>query len=164
MLREGDRKTLNIYFLEDLEGSDGKQVLGLARLPSGLQAADGLGKHGCLVYADTLPGGRFWNKSSRKTTIHEVGHWFGLLYTFDNGYSDMSDGVADTPAVRSANFDCKPGDSCPDQPGGIFARGVVKPLPSKWWSRICAADARRSRWTLMTTKRWMEEGDDHGRE
>ncbi|KAM4057810.1 pregnancy-associated plasma protein-A domain-containing protein [Hirsutella rhossiliensis] len=116
-LHQGDRKTLNLFFLEELKEKDGKPFLGVARLPTGLLAENGLEQDGCLVHADTLPGGGFQNKNSGKTAIHEAGHWFGLLHPFDNGCSGVGDGVADTPAERQPSFDCRPRHSCPDQPG-----------------------------------------------
>lgn len=115
-LREGDKKTLNLYFLEDLTSGD-TRILGLARLPNALRAPDALARDGCLVHVDTLPGGRFRNKNSGKTTIHEVGHWLGLLHTFDGGCGGRGDGVGDTPATSQPSFDCRPRDSCPGQPG-----------------------------------------------
>jgi hypothetical protein len=48
------------------------------------------------------------------TGIHEVGHWMGLLHTFQGGCSDTyGDFVDDTPPVAEPNHGCPVGiDSC----------------------------------------------------
>ena len=49
-----------------------------------------------------------------RTTTHEVGHFLGLLHTFEGGCTGVGDEVDDTPAVYEPNFDCPIGtDSCP---------------------------------------------------
>lgn len=80
---------------------------------------------GCIVSADTMPGGSLLGYDEGQTAVHEIGHWFGLLHTF-NGMSCAGPGdyIADTPQERESTDGC-PGawageekkDSCPLLPG-----------------------------------------------
>ena len=104
-LRQGGRQDLNIYSKSlNLRG-----VLGYSYLPSfaagtfvdGVVTDSGLWRDA--PYA--LPYGQ--------TLAHEVGHWLGLLHTFEGGCSARNDLVADTPA-QQLSFECSVGlDSCP---------------------------------------------------
>lgn len=50
--------------------------------------------------------------------VHEVGHWLGLLHTYQNFCNLPGDGVDDTPAQgRRSERDCVIRDSCPGDPG-----------------------------------------------
>ncbi|GME64885.1 hypothetical protein GTA08_BOTSDO08383 [Neofusicoccum parvum] len=127
-LRRGDYATLNIYFQTGMSGVPGG-ITGLCNFP----VADPLGTgingtsyyvfDGCHVNPDTLPGGPGGGymglDDAGKTATHEVGHWFGLLHTFD-GFEcgGEGDGVADTPAQSEATQGCPVGkDSCPGEEG-----------------------------------------------
>jgi len=75
--------------------------------------------HGvCLSYT-CLPGGTYpYNLG--KTASHEVGHYLGLLHTFDNGCNAPGDYVNDTPYQDDGNniYTCNPNlDTCPNQLG-----------------------------------------------
>lgn len=80
---------------------------------------DALAMDGCIVGSFSLPG----NKppfNQGLTAVHEVGHWLGLLHTFQGGCDGKGgDFIADTPAEKSPSlFECPIGrDSCPDLPG-----------------------------------------------
>jgi hypothetical protein len=119
-LKEGSGDDLNIYT------NNGAGFLGYAYYPtivgSGFEVLDGL----VLAYG-TLPGanqpgisdipGFVYNLGD--TGVHEVGHYLGLLHTFEGHCSRSNDGVADTPAEKSPDFYCSVGrDTCND-PGGV---------------------------------------------
>ena len=119
-LKEGSGDDLNIYV------NSGAGLLGYAYYPtivgSGFDVLDGV----VLAYG-TLPGanqpgisdipGYIYNLGD--TGTHEVGHFLGLAHTFDGRCSTAGDGVADTPAEKSPDFDCTAGrDTCND-PGGL---------------------------------------------
>jgi len=75
--------------------------------------------HGvCLSYT-CLPGGTYPYNLGR-TASHEVGHYLGLLHTFDNGCNAPGDYVNDTPYQDDGNniYTCNPNlDTCPNQLG-----------------------------------------------
>jgi len=119
-LRAGTYKDLNIYFHSDLTGG----ILGTCTLPSKVPAGAPVSIYvsdGCNVAAGTMPGGNIGGYSKGGTSIHETGHWLGLLHTFE-GYSCDGDGdfISDTPAQSESTDGCptKPAkDSCPEKAG-----------------------------------------------
>lgn len=53
-----------------------------------------------------------------KTAIHEVGHWLGLMHTFQGNCEGEGDEVADTPAHEGGSSTCtSDADTCPQLPG-----------------------------------------------
>ncbi|KAL1968767.1 hypothetical protein VTN77DRAFT_1593 [Rasamsonia byssochlamydoides] len=146
-LRKGTYRTLNIYFQTDLQVSPGSSIsarddnnnnsigtfpmspqfasnlLGFCTLPNpkinaSSPPADYI-EDGCNILAATMPGGSIAHYNLGGTTIHEVGHWNGLLHTFQGETCD-SDGdyIPDTP-FQSVPTDGCPAtkDSCPNSPG-----------------------------------------------
>ena len=119
-LRAGTYKDLNLYFHTDLTGG----ILGTCSLPSKVPAgapASIYVSDGCNVAAGTMPGGTIGGYNQGGTSIHETGHWLGLLHTFE-GYSCDGEGdfVGDTPAQSESTDGCptKPAkDSCPEKAG-----------------------------------------------
>lgn len=114
-LRRGDYKALNLYFLTKMK------ALGYCYLPGHVtEGSDAFYRDGCTNLAATVPGGgagkgRF---EEGKTATHEVGHWLGLLHTFQGGCSGDGDEVDDTPLQGKATSGCpKDKDTCPDHPG-----------------------------------------------
>jgi hypothetical protein len=86
-------------------------VLGLATFPwYG-------GRQFCMVNEDTLPGGATNGYNLGDTLTHELGHYLGLLHTF-NGGCGSGDGVADTAQ------EAEPYSGCPS---------------SSTWRRSCSS-------------------------
>ncbi len=128
-LRRGGYSTLNLYYQSQLQSAPGTPgipagsiLLGFCSLP-----AAGVGKNtpatayvydGCNILSSTMPGGRIYGYDQGGSTVHEVGHWNGLLHTFQGnscGSSDYGDYVADTPQEARSTDGCPAAkDSCPD--------------------------------------------------
>ncbi len=77
---------------------------------------------GCHVVGSTMPGGNQEGHAEGFVTVHEMGHWFGLLHPWGHKKNDCGgpgDEVDDTPAQAGPVFGCpaSPPDSCEDQPG-----------------------------------------------
>lgn len=123
-LRKGDYRALNIYFMKKIPlrpGEDGSEFdIGGCSLPQPnvQRGSIELYMDGCTVLSATLPGNSFEHANHGMTTIHEVGHWFGLLHTWYNGCSEGTWYKMDTPAQLSGTIGCPIGrNSCPDMPG-----------------------------------------------
>ncbi len=113
-LHKGDSRTLNIYFVPGLGNG------GVCIFPNmNAYGYEALALDGCMVGSFSVPGSKGpYNLGF--TAVHEVGHWFGLLHTFQGGCDEKrGDFIADTPAEASANVArCPAGrDTCPDLPG-----------------------------------------------
>ncbi|KAK7189685.1 hypothetical protein DPSP01_005747 [Paraphaeosphaeria sporulosa] len=106
-LHQGDYQTLNIYLVEGAGG-------GVCSLPDGSGqpiSQDLLDFDGCFV---PLEAGR---SATSGTLAHEIGHWFGLLHTFQGGCDGDGDYCDDTAPQNEPSHGAlaTPGDlgSCP---------------------------------------------------
>ncbi len=66
-----------------------------------------------------MPGGSLPGYNEGKTAMHEVGHWFGLLHTFQSEACSPGGGdfVVDTPQESTPTSGCPVGkDSSPLEP------------------------------------------------
>ncbi|GKZ40004.1 hypothetical protein AbraIFM66950_001864 [Aspergillus brasiliensis] len=145
-LRRGNYSTLNVYFQTNLQASSGESsrglskdvhrrtdvsdqsssiVLGFCTLPdpsvNSSSPRSSYIKDGCNVLADTMPGGSLAQYNQGGTAVHEVGHWNGLLHTFEGescSPDNEGDYIDDTPEQSEPTSGCPTEkDSCPDLPG-----------------------------------------------
>lgn len=87
-------------------------LLGYGQLPGGSAATDGVVCHYKYLVATGGCGALPYEKG--RTTVHELGHWFGLKHTFQGGCGGTSssncttggDGVCDTPPVSVSSYGC----------------------------------------------------------
>jgi len=125
-LRKGDYKTLNLYYRTRVYPSNSPTglVLGICEFPRAgvTTGSDRFYEDGCMLLSSTVPGGNAIDADQGITTTHEVGHWFGLRHTFNEGENagkcgGQGDFVDDTPSESRPSLECTPRDSCPGLPG-----------------------------------------------
>lgn len=132
-LRRGSYTSLNIYFHTDLPGDS----LGKCTMPGKVAPnSDPFFSDGCNVAAGTVPNGSVFGYNQGKTAVHETGHWFGLLHTFE-GFSCQGPGdfISDTPQQSKSTDGCPihpPKNSCPDQDGFDAIRNYMDYSYDSW--------------------------------
>ncbi|KAJ5710716.1 Extracellular metalloprotease [Penicillium malachiteum] len=176
-LRKGTYRTLNVYFQTDLQASPGQSgrlstsrgasatsdltssVLGFCTLPdpsiNGTSTRESYVKDGCNILAKTMPGGSLDLYNRGGTAIHEIGHWNGLLHTFQGESCDASnpgDYIADTPQQSTPTDGCPARkDSCPDLPGLDAVHDFMDYSSDVCYETFTAGQMKRMRnmWTTM---------------
>ena len=138
-LRQGTYKDLNVYFQTNLSTAPyvynpASTLLGYCTLPTTITYTNNHGGQteypasayatdGCNVLAGSMPNSPapIANYNQGKTAVHEIGHWFGMLHTFQDNTCSPSDGgdyIDDTPQEATSTTGCPKGkDSCPNSPG-----------------------------------------------
>lgn len=106
-LTGGGMGTLNLY-----TAAVGYDMLGFSTFPQWARARPGI--DGVIVDYRSIPGGGFPHFNKGFTAVHEIGHWLGLLHTFENGCNPPGDGVDDTPYEATPTLGCPAAkDTCP---------------------------------------------------
>jgi hypothetical protein len=111
--RQGGPGALNLY-IADLSDCG---LLGFSSWPWDL-SSKGEAEDGVVAHMATLPSGTYKPYNMGYTSVHEIGHWFGLYHTFQNGCTGAGDSVEDTNYVATPTEGCpRARDTC-SQPGG----------------------------------------------
>jgi hypothetical protein len=172
-LRRGSYRTLNVYFQTDLQaptgGAQGHQlglteqlatsVLGFCTLPdpaiNSTSPRSSYVKDGCNILARTMPGGSLAHYNRGGTAIHEIGHWNGLLHTFEGescSPDNEGDYIDDTPQESVPTDGCPAiKDSCPDRTGVDPVHNFMDYSSDECYERFTPAQIRRMRdmWYAM---------------
>jgi hypothetical protein len=115
-LRKGDYGTLNLYYVKTVGGDDDRSIARCPLPASDVHAGDDqFVMDGCVILAQTMPGGDQAGVDLGMTTIHEVGHWFGLQHTFFTGCEKSDNYIMDTKLEARPARGCPNGrNTCPD--------------------------------------------------
>lgn len=98
---------MNVWIVSEIFGDSEGTILGYAQFPwTNSESTDGIvmihNRVGTIGTANAGDKGR--------TLTHEIGHWIGLLHTFQSSCFG-GDGVSDTPPVSEPSYGCTAGQN-----------------------------------------------------
>jgi hypothetical protein len=145
-LHVGGRRDLNLYFAKPEDPTLQGAVLGFSSLPWDVKKHPKL--DGVTIRQGTQPGGGIKHYNLGDTAVHEIGHWLGLLHTFQGGCTEPNDMVKDTPEEATPSSTCDTTkDTCPapgldpvhnfmdyavDSCMDMFTKGQVTRMTDEW--------------------------------
>lgn len=114
-LHRGGPEDLNLYIAEPRDPHFHSVVLGWSSAPWQVRRYPQL--DGVTIHQGSLPGGSLRHYNLGDTAVHEIGHWLGLLHTFEGGSCEgPGDLVEDTPAQTVPSMSCQGDkDTCPSE-------------------------------------------------
>lgn len=133
------KKNLNVYSCGPTNGT-----LGYSTFP--WEFEDQPFMQGIVINQSTLPGGTRARFDEGDTAVHEVGHYLGLLHTFENACYAPGDEVSDTPAERAPAFGCPvPRRSCGSATGRAPVRNFMNYADDSCMDEFTEGQGRRMR-------------------
>lgn len=134
----GDAATLNVWT------TAGPSYLGFATFPSWYKRSPQL--DGVVLDFQSFKGGAYGDRYSLgETGTHEVGHWVGLLHTFQGGCNDKGDYVDDTPAQAVPTRGCPVGQDTCKAPGLDPIRNYMDYSYDSCYTEFSPGQAQRAR-------------------
>ncbi|KAI8472192.1 MAG: hypothetical protein J3K34DRAFT_467596 [Monoraphidium minutum] len=113
-LHQGNHSTLNVITSQMFDADGG--LFGLAQFPTTC-FSEGCAENNVFIDYRTLPNGAVDSRQQGDTL---VGHWLGLLHTFEGESCEFGVGgdlVSDTAQEEAPRFECIENDSCRDDEG-----------------------------------------------
>lgn len=139
-LRQGGYSTLNLYYVDAVKGTGFfSTVTGLCNYPRevALDAPSTYPRDGCLILSSQL---------GYRTSTHEIGHWLGLMHTFQDDCSGEGDYVDDTPPHDTPTELCFPwARTCDGGRSLELAKNYMNNLPSSCSTDFTPGQALRMR-------------------
>lgn len=142
VLHRGSMADLNIYITGLQDG-----LLGYAYYPKTVPLAlDGL-----VILNDSMPGGDAFPYNGGDTGTHEIGHWLGLMHTFENGCHGPGDHVPDTPAQLDGEnvFYCNESDDTCTKTGTDPVHNFMSYGDDDCLDSFTAGQSQRQTWNWL---------------
>lgn len=137
---------LNIYTCKPYRG-----ILGWSTFPWSYPEDDSM--HGVVLLYATLPGGSAYPYNEGDTATHEIGHYFGLYHTFENGCQHPGDRIEDTPYEATAAYGCPFGrDTCTMAVGEDPIHNFMDYVDDYCMFEFTIDQSTRMHWALSTYK------------